>query len=290
MFAEYDVSAMNYLDWSEEQRRTGVTVDGHDLDLAYYEDGADRGGPPVVLLHGIPTWSYLWRDAVPALADSRRVLAPDLPGYGNSARGDGFDRSVRAATAALADFLAEVTAGGEVDLVGHDIGGAVALRYAAARPESVRRLVLSNAACFDSWPVEVINDLGAPGVTAGWTDEELNERLEFLFVEGVYDEADPSWVAGMKSPWTVPGGRTDLARAAVATNTNHTTEIAYGDVTADLLCLWGADDGLQPVENAQRLIRETAGEGRLVSLDSAAHWVTHDRPDAYRDHLLDFLA
>lgn len=281
---------MNYLDWSEKQRHTSVIVDGHDLDLAYYEAGADRDGPPVVLLHGIPTWSYLWRDAAPALGEHRHVFAPDLPGYGNSARGDGFDRSVRAATAALADFLASATAHRTVDLVGHDIGGAVALRYAAARPDAVGRLVLSNAACFDSWPVEVINDLGAPGVTAGWTDEELDDRLEYLFVDGAYDEADPSWVAGMKSPWTVPGGRTDLARAAVATNTNHTTEIAYGEVTADLLCLWGAEDGLQPVENAQRLVSETAGDGRVLRLDRAAHWVTHDRPDDYGDHLLDFLA
>ncbi|ESP88986.1 alpha/beta fold hydrolase [Candidatus Halobonum tyrrellensis] len=281
---------MNYPDWSERQRHTSVTVDGHDVEFAYYEAGADRDGPPVVLLHGIPTWSYLWRDAAPALGEHRHVFAPNLPGYGNSERGEGFDRSVRAATAALADFLASATAHRTVDLVGHDIGGAVALRYAAARPDAVGRLVLSNAACFDSWPVEVINDLGAPGVTAGWTDEELDDRLEYLFVDGAYDEADPSWVAGMKSPWTVRGGRTDLARAAVATNTNHTTEIAYGDITADLLCLWGAEDGLQPVENAQRLVSETAGDGRVVRLDEAAHWVTHDRPDAYRDSLLDFLA
>ena len=281
---------MNYGEWSEAQRLTSVTVDGHDLDLAYYEAGADRDGPPVVLLHGIPTWSYLWRDAAPALAAHRHVFAVDLPGYGNSARGDGFDRSVRAATAALADFLTRETPGRAVDLVGHDIGGAVALRYAAARSDAVGRLVLSNAACFDSWPVEVINDMGAPGVTAGWTDDRLDERLDYLFVEGAYDEADPAWVAGMKSPWTVEGGRTDLARAAVATNTNHTAEIAYGEIAADLLCLWGAEDGLQPVENAQRLIRETAGEGRLVGLDRASHWVTHDRPEAYSDRLLDFLA
>ncbi|QLG63510.1 alpha/beta fold hydrolase [Halorarum salinum] len=279
---------MDHHDWTETQRETTVTVDGHDLPFAYYEAGADDDRRPVVFLHGIPTWSFLWRDAAPPLADSRHVLAPDLVGYGNSANRDGFDRSVRAQTVALADFLAERGVR-DVDFVAHDIGGAVALRYAAARPDAVDRMVLSNAACFDSWPVEFVNSLGVPGEVEGWDDEELEGKLEFLFAEGSYDEADPEWLAGLKAPWKREGGRTALARAAVSTNTVHTTEIEYGRITADLLCLWGGEDVLQPVDNAERLVEATAGDGEVVALDSAYHWVTADRPGAYRDHLLEFL-
>ncbi|QLG29353.1 alpha/beta hydrolase [Halorarum halophilum] len=280
---------MDHHDWADAQVERTVAVDRHDLDYAVYEAGADNDGPPVVFLHGIPTWSYLWRDAAPALAEHRHVLAPDFVGYGNSSNRDGFDRSVRAQTVALADFLAE-RPGNDVDFVAHDIGGAVALRYAAARPEAVGRMVLSNAACFDSWPVEFVNSLGVPGETEGWDDEELDDKLDFLFAEGAYDEADPEWLAGMKAPWKRDGGRTALARAAVSTNTNHTTEIEYGDITADLLCLWGGEDVLQPAENGERLVAETAGDGEVVALDEAYHWVTQDRPEAYREHLLDFLS
>jgi len=274
--------------WTAAQSETTAVVDGRELDVAYYEAGRDNRGPPVIFLHGIPTWSFLWRGIAPAIAEDRHVIAPDLVGYGNSQRSDDFDRSVRAQTSVLADLIAESTYD-EVDLVAHDIGGGVALRYAAARPRHVRKLALSNAACFDSWPVEFINSLGVPGVVAGWDDEEFEEKMSFLFAEGAHGEADPAFVAGMRAPWAREGGRTALARAAVATNTNHTTCIDYDAITAETLCLWGADDVLQPIDNAERLADAVAGDATVVGLDDAFHWVTHDRTEAYREQLREFL-
>jgi pimeloyl-ACP methyl ester carboxylesterase len=274
--------------WTAAQSKTTAVVDGRELDVAYYEAGHDNPGPPVFFLHGIPTWSFLWRGIAPAVAEERRVIAPDFVGYGNSQRSDDFDRSVRAQTGVLADLIAEVPAD-EVDLVAHDIGGGVALRYAAARPEQVRKLAVSNAACFDSWPVEYVNSLGVPGVVEGWGDDEFEEHMAFLFEEGAHGEADPAFVAGMRAPWAREGGRRALARAAVATNTNHTTCIDYGAITAETLCLWGGDDVLQPIENAERLADAVAGDVTVVGLDDAYHWVTHDRTEAYRERLRAFL-
>ncbi|MFC7136444.1 alpha/beta fold hydrolase [Halobaculum litoreum] len=94
----------------------------------------------------------------------------------------------------------------------------------------------------------------------------------------------------MKAPWKREGGRTALARAAVATNTNDTTCIDYGAVTADTLCLWGGDDVLQPVANAHRLADAIAGDCAVEPLSGAYHWVTHDRTEAYREALSGFLA
>ncbi|MFC6787599.1 alpha/beta fold hydrolase [Halobaculum halobium] len=275
--------------WTAAQSATTAAVDGRELDVTYYEAGRDNGGPPVIFLHGIPTWSFLWRGIAPAVAEDRHVIAPDFAGYGNSQRTDDFDRSVRAQTSVLADLIAE-SPYNRVDLVAHDIGGGVALRYAAARSSQVRKLVLSNVACFDSWPVEYINSLGVPGVVEGWDDDEFEENMDFLFAEGAHGEADEAFVAGMKAPWAREGGRTALARAAVATNTNHTTCIDYGAITAETLCLWGADDVLQPIDNADRLADAVAGDARVVALDDAYHWVTHDRTEAYRDEVRAFLA
>ncbi|QZP37298.1 alpha/beta fold hydrolase [Halobaculum magnesiiphilum] len=275
--------------WTAAQSETTAVVDGRELDVAYYEAGRDNGGPPAIFLHGIPTWSFLWRGIAPAVAEDRHVIAPDLVGYGNSQRTDDFDRSIRAQTGVLAELIADAGYE-EVDLVAHDIGGGVALRFAAARPRQVRKLVLSNAACFDSWPVEYINSLGVPGVVEGWDDAEFEENMEFLFAEGAHGDADPSFVAGMRAPWAREGGRPALARAAVATNTNHTTCINYGAITAETLCLWGADDVLQPIDNAERLADAVAGDAEVVGLDDAYHWVTHDRTEAYRERVRTFLA
>jgi len=274
-------------EWAERQTETTVGVDGHDLTVAYYEDGNDAEGPPVVFLHGIPTWSFLWRNVAPALASDRHVIAPDLVGYGNSAMHDGFDRSIRAQEQVLADLVAEYET---VSLVAHDIGGGVALRYASHHPDAVDDLVLSNAACYDSWPVEFVNGLGLPEA-ADRDAEAFEEDFTFLFAEGLYGDADDhgAFVEGMAAPWRSPAGRTSVVRNAVATNTNHTTEIDYGAITARTLLLWGADDVLQSVDYAERLAEDLAGDTSLVTLSDAYHWVVEDRPAAYRDHVRRFL-
>ncbi|PCR89985.1 alpha/beta fold hydrolase [Natrinema ejinorense] len=273
--------------WSERQSSTTVAVDGHDLEVAYYEDGPDESDePPVVFVHGIPTWSFLWRDIVPAIADDRRTIAPDLVGYGNSAMQDGFDRSIRAQEAMLEALLADLDVD-RIALVAHDIGGGVALRFAAHNPEMVDQLVLSNAVCYDSWPVEFVSNLGLPS-TAEIEREELEGRLDAAFVEGAYGEADPEFVAGMKAPWLTDEGHVSLVRNAVSTNTNHTTEIDYGAITAETLLLWGEDDVMQPYDYAEQLARDVP-EAELAPLSEAYHWVPEDRSDAYAERLGEFL-
>jgi pimeloyl-ACP methyl ester carboxylesterase len=268
--------------WSESQARTTVSVDGHDVEMAYRDEG---DGESVVFLHGIPTWGYLWRGVAPELEDEFRTVVPDLVGYGNSSQAEGFDRSIRAQEQALADLLDDLGLD-SVHLVAHDIGGGVALRLAAHQPERVDTLVLSNAVCYDSWPVDFIVDLGLPD-TQEMDDEAFEGELDYAFAEGAYGEADPAFVEGMKAPWLREGGKRAISRAAVATNTNHTTEIDYDAIEADLLCLWAEDDVMQPISYGERLAEDVGGE--VVPLSEAFHWVVEDRDGAYRDELRAYL-
>jgi pimeloyl-ACP methyl ester carboxylesterase len=276
--------------WTADQTTATLTVDGHDLEVAYYEGGADNDGPPVVFLHGIPTWSFLWRDVAPALASRRHVVAPDLLGYGNSAMADRFDRSIRAQEAMVDALLAHLGADA-VSLVGHDIGGGVATRLAVHQPDRVERLVLSNAACYDSWPVAFVHGLGLPGTVDDLAGDALEEKMAFVFDEGLYgDPADhAAFCDGMRAPWQSAEGRRSLVRDAVATNTNHTAELDYGRIGADTLLLWGADDVLQSLDYAERLQEDIAGETELVALDDAYHWVVEDRTEAYREEVRAYL-
>ena len=136
----------DYAAWADAQERTDVAVDDNRLEVAFYDEGS---GDPVVFLHGIPTNSFLWKDAPPALDGERRAIAPDMVGYGQSSMRDGFDRSIRAQEAMLDDLLNHLGVDG-VSLVGHDLGGGVALRYASHNPDAVDELVLSNAVTYDS--------------------------------------------------------------------------------------------------------------------------------------------
>ena len=83
-------------------------------------------GPPIILLHGIPTWSFLYNEVIPQLAESARVIAPDFLGHGYSDRRDFFDRSLLAQTGMIMRLMDHL--GIEcTDFVGHDTGGGVAL-------------------------------------------------------------------------------------------------------------------------------------------------------------------
>ena len=277
---------MDHTDWTSTQDEVTVQVDDHDLSVAYHDAGA---GEPVILLHGIPTWSYLWHDVAAGLADEYRVIAPDLLGYGNSAQHDGFDRSIRAQESMIAAFMNRLGLD-SAHLVGHDIGGSAALRVAWHQPEFVDQLVLSNVGCFDSWPVEFINGLGLPGAVTGMVEQEFQETFQQVFGSGLYTDDPPeAFIDGMLAPWQSEEGRISLERCAVATNTNHTTEIEYGSIAVPTLLLWGGEDVLQSVDFAERLADELGGPTEVVALDRAYHWVVQDRSEAYTDHLLDFL-
>jgi haloalkane dehalogenase len=116
------------------------------LRLAHIDEG---DGPPVVLLHGEPTWSFLWRKVIGPLVEAgHRCLAPDLPGFGRSDKPTdigwySYDRH----TAAIADWLEELDVR-DATLVVHDWGSPIGLRVAVEQPDRIGRMVLLDGGVF----------------------------------------------------------------------------------------------------------------------------------------------
>ena len=90
---------------------------------------------------------------IPPLAEDFRVLVPDLVGFGFSDKRDRFDRSIGRQAQYLDSWMRAIGVE-RATIVGHDIGGGVALRLATLMPERVERLVVMNTVCYDSWPIE----------------------------------------------------------------------------------------------------------------------------------------
>ncbi|WP_329017728.1 alpha/beta hydrolase [Micromonospora rifamycinica] len=112
-----------------------------DVAINYVRGGR---GPTLVLLHGYPQCWRMWRGLLPELAASYQVVAPDLRGFGDSdAPPDGYDKLTVAAD--LHGLLTGLGLADDVRLVGHDVGTMVAYAYAAAHPDAVSRLVLTEA-------------------------------------------------------------------------------------------------------------------------------------------------
>jgi haloalkane dehalogenase len=273
------------------QRQKSAELDGlsyQKLRVAWTDLGQ---GEPIILLHGIPTWSFLYNEVIPGLARHHRVIAPDFLGHGYSDKRDVFDRSLLAQTEMvmrLMDHLGIARA----HLVGHDTGGGVALIMAIHHPERVARLVLTNAVAYDSWPIDDMIALGNPS----WRSESPKDVADFLasgLPDGIFnkDRLTPEFSTGIVAPYSDEEGKISIIRNASALNTNHTTMLVaqHGDIRSPTLCLWGVHDPWQTIRDGERLSREIPN-ARLVRVENASHWIPHDTPERFADELHSFLA
>ena len=113
------------------------------LTIRYIDLGEAQQGT-ILLMHGIPTWGYLYHAVIPVLVQAGyRVLVPDFLGHGWSDRRDRFDRSFQDQARMITAFLAALELS-RVDVVGHDTGGAVALILAKEHADLVNRQVITN--------------------------------------------------------------------------------------------------------------------------------------------------
>lgn len=114
--------------------RKTATIDG--VSLHYLEGGR---GDPVLLLHGWPVTAYAWRKVMPIMASRFRLIAPDMPGFGDSGPARSADKKE---IARLMRALMRELGHERIAIAGHDMGGPVAYAYAAQWPAEVRRLAL----------------------------------------------------------------------------------------------------------------------------------------------------
>lgn len=273
------------MNWRDYQAMQRVSALG-DRYLSYVEEGR---GEPVLLIHGIPTWGYLWHGLLPALARSCRVIVPDLIGFGYSDRRDRFDRSI-ARQAEWLDAWMETMDLRRVSVVGHDIGGGVALRLATLFPERVARLAVLNTVCYDSWPIEGMLQFGHPGAYRKLSASAAQRLLKIMLRQGLASSPGDELLEGLLAPYATEVGKLSLVRNASALNTNLTTEISPLLTRLDVptLVLWGEEDAFQPVKYGERLARDIPG-ARLVRIEGARHFVMLDRPEEVTGALLTFL-
>jgi pimeloyl-ACP methyl ester carboxylesterase len=273
------------------------TVTVADTKFLLREEGSGSG-TPVLLLHGVPETSSVWRDVAPKLASGRRVLAPDLPGLGGSSYAGPFD--VPALVTQLAALI-EAEAPGAVDVVGHDWVGSLALGLAGHRPDLVRRLCVANAP-FRQVPLhrmphvplftlpavpELIFRLGGRRVvdtmlSLAWkasTPLDDERRAEY---EAAY--SDPEKVSAMLGYYRA------TARPRLKALLTRDTPAGTPRVAVEKsLVLWGALDPVLPIGTGESVVRDLGADCVMVTVPGAGHFVIEEATAVVVDVLLDFL-
>jgi pimeloyl-ACP methyl ester carboxylesterase len=252
-------------------------------ELSYVDAGEGR---PVVLLHGFPTSSYLWRREVAMFASRMRVIAPDLLGYGESEKPNGPDLSIRAQAAYLGELLADLGLE-EAAIVGHGAGGGIAQLLATTG--LVRSLVLVDSVAFDAWPSEAIRSIQRAGLEA--PSKDAVERFARGAVEAGVEHTGaltPADVDAYVAPWLVDPGAFFRAARALDGEGLRGVEANLRAHGLPVFVIWGEADVSLPASLAERLLDELPGS-TVALLPGCGHLVTEDAPTTVGPLIYEFL-
>ena len=274
-----------------------ATIDGVDL---FYREAGPPDGPAVLLLHGFPTSSHMFRDLIPLLSDRYHVIAPDYPGFGQSAAPDrGRFAYTFANYAALMDRLLARLRIGRYAMYVMDYGAPVGYRLALKHPGRVTALVVQNGNAYE----EGLGEFWNP-IKAYWADGSEAHRLalhflvapettKFQYIDGVSDVSRISpdnWLHD-QTLLDRPGNRDiqlDLFHD-YGTNVPMYPEFQafFREHRPPTLIAWGRNDKIFPAAGATPYLRDLP-HAELHLLDTG-HFALEDKLDVMAPMIRDFL-
>jgi pimeloyl-ACP methyl ester carboxylesterase len=276
------------IDWREHLRSTEIA--GRRVN---YVDIGSGDGPPVVFVHGLGGAWQNWLENIPRVAQERRVLALDLPGFGASEMPlreisiPGYGRVV--------DKFCEQLDLSEVALVGNSMGGFVAAEVAIQAPQRVERLVLVSAAGISitalrrrpaqTWGrvAAAIGTYGAANSRAAIVRPGFRHiALGFVARHPTRLRADLCWEQ-------IHASGSEGFRDALEALLEYDFRDHLSSIHVPTLLVWGKEDMLVPVEDADEFERRIPGARKLV-MDDTGHVPMLERPRTFNDELLQFLS
>jgi pimeloyl-ACP methyl ester carboxylesterase len=268
-----------------------ASVKAGELTLHYRELGS---GPAVLLLHGWPTSSFLWREVMKPIAERNRVLAVDLPGFGGSDKPTDASYSFRFFGQAITDFLAAL----EIDRVGlavHDLGGPIGVHWAIRNCERVDRLALLNTLLYSRPSLSAIAfvvGVRLPGVRDVLTSRrglDLGMRLGLANRERLTDEV----LEGVRAPFATREARRALAKAGHGLSPKGFREIerALPGLAWPLRAVYGERDRILPdVARTMAKVKRDIPAAEVIPLPGCGHFLQEDDPEQVGRLLAEFFS
>jgi pimeloyl-ACP methyl ester carboxylesterase len=270
-------------------------VDLHGHQVIYRAVGS---GPPVVLIHGMVNSSRHWREVAVRLAERHTVIAPDLIGHGDSATPRG-DYSIGAHAAAIRDLLTAIDVH-SATIVGHSLGGGIAMQFFWQFPERVERLALVSSGGLGAEVSPLLRAAALPGASAALRVASAPRALDALSAiadrlerrrskRAVYLRA----VVRALQPLQQPGGReafVQTLRSVIDARGQRVSALdrLYLLGPVPTLVVWGERDNTIPLAHG-RAAHELIPNSRFETLPRAAHFPHLEDPEGLAAVLSRFI-
>jgi pimeloyl-ACP methyl ester carboxylesterase len=255
-------------------------------------------GPPIVLIHGMVNSSRHWEEVALRLSDHYRVIAPDLIGHGDSAAVRG-DYSLGAHAASIRDLLATIGVD-RATIVGHSLGGGVAMQFFYQFPQRTERLVLVSSGGLGREVSPLLRGAALPGAAALlWVaahprllsalSDAGGRMRERGIAKGVYLQA----IARALAPLEQPGARKAFLQTLRSVIDARGQRVSGRDRLYLLrsfptLIVWGERDHTIPLAHGRRAHEEAPGS-HFETLPRAAHFPHLEDPDGLATVLANFM-
>ena len=267
------------------------TVEVEGLQIHYLEAGE---GPVVMMLHGWPTSSFLYRNIAPEIAKTNRVLVPDLVGFGRSDKPLDASYSFRFHDRILTGFLDAVGAA-DVGLCVHDLGGPVGLWWACQHPERVRSLALLNTLVYPrpSWAVVAFVIAAYTPFLRWWMAGPRGLDFAMDWGTATVGKLAPDVYEGVRAPFEDPPARKALLKAGVSLTPKGLMDVAriLPTFSGPVRCIYGERDRILPdVARTMARLKKDLPQAHLTALPDCGHFLQEDDPETIARLLAEFFA
>ena len=272
-----------------------VTVHGH----AVHYRTAGTEGPVLVLLHGITSSSQTWEAVIPLLARDHRVIAPDMQGHGESAKPQG-DYSLGAYASGVRDLLA-VLGHDRVSIVGHSLGGGVAMQFAYQFPDHLERMILVSSGGLGREVSVMLRSASLPGaeiVIPLLTSDPMRrvgsvlaKALELTKTRTADDLEEIGRGFASLGDFETRRAFVTTVRGIIGLSGQKVSAMDRLYLTAEVpsLLIWGERDPIMPVSHAYAAHEAMPGN-RLEVMVGAGHFPHRTQPERFAALLRKFVA
>lgn len=259
-------------------------------DVRWDRLGHEAGRPPVVLLHGTPFSSYVWRAVARSLAREHQVFVWDMPGYGMSEKSADQDVSLSAQGRIFTELLRHW--GLEEPLVvAHDFGGAVALRAHLLHGARYRALTLVDPVALAPWGSPFFRLVREHAEVFEQLPPALHQALVRAYVGSASGPGlHPAVLDRLVEPWLGDPGQAAFYRQIAQADQRYTDEVQdrYAEIGMPTLICWGQNDTWIPPERGRELAA-LIPDAQLEPIADAGHLVQEDAPAELTAVLIAFL-